>query len=135
MGRVAGTVVETRGDRAWIACRSEPSACAACSTGRGCRWSLRGAQPLEVPAELDGRRLEPGDPVELEADDTQLLAAAGRLYLPPLAGLLLAPALASAVGLATGLAPLVAAAAGLACGALVARAWTRRVPTVVLRRP
>jgi positive regulator of sigma E activity len=135
VGRVAGTVVELRGNRARVACQPAASSCGACSSGRGCGWSRRGrAIQLEIPAELDGRRLEPGTEVELEADEGPLLAAAARLYLPPLAGLLLGPTLLRVMGLDAGVAPLVAATAGLLAGALVARAWTHRAPVVLARR-
>ncbi len=69
--------------------------------------------------------LEPGDTVEIEVDDSRLLLAACRLYLPPLCGLLAGPLLLRIAGLEDGVAPLLAAACGLGLGALVARRWTR----------
>ncbi|HET9693997.1 MAG TPA: SoxR reducing system RseC family protein [Steroidobacteraceae bacterium] len=136
MARVAGTVVEVRDGRAWIECTAEASACAACSSGRGCAWASRGgSRRFETAAALDGRVLQPGEAVELEADEARLLAAAARLYLPPLAGMLAGPALLRLAGLDAGVAPLLAATAGLLAGGLLARAVTRGAPGVVLRRP
>lgn len=84
---------------------------------------------------LDGRVLEAGEALDLEADETTLFAAALRLYLPPLAGLIAGPALLR--GLAGDVAawPAVAAVAGLLLGCLLARHWTRTVPTPALYRP
>ena len=135
MARVAGTVVEIRDGRVWIECATPAAACSACAEGRGCAWMARaGSRRLEAPAQLDGVRLNPGETVELEADEARLLGAAARLYLPPLAGLLAGPALLRLAGPDAGLAPLVAAAAGLIAGSLLARALTRAVPGVVLHR-
>lgn len=136
MSRLAGTVVEVRHGRAWVACATAAAACDGCSSGQGCGWARRrGVDRLAIPAELDGRPLAVGDRLELDADDARLLRAACRLYLPPFAGLLLAPALLRGWGLEAGLAPLWAAAAGLALGAIVAWLWTRRaMPGLALRR-
>jgi positive regulator of sigma E activity len=79
--------------------------------------------------------LQPGETVELAVDDGRLLAAAARLYLPPLAGLLLGPAALRLAGWEAGPAPLVAAAVGLLAGMLVARQWTRRGAPVEVHRP
>jgi positive regulator of sigma E activity len=136
MSRLAGTVVEIRHGRARVACVAATTACEGCPVGQGCSWARRsGVGQLEIPAELDGRPLAVGDRLELDADDAHLLRAACRLYLPPFAGLLLAPALLRSWGLESGLGPLWAAAAGLAFGAVVARLWTRRTtPDLALRR-
>lgn len=135
MGRVTGTVVELRDTHAWVACQAAAATCGACSSGRGCGWARRGRPSrLEIPALLDGRPLELGTVLELEADEGPLLAAAARLYLPPLLGLLLGPALLRVLGLDAGPAPVAAALAGLLAGGLVARMWTRHVPTVLVRR-
>lgn len=135
MSRVTGTVVELRDSRAWVACRPAASACGACSSGHGCGWSRRGAPArLQIPAELEGRPLELGTVLELEAGEGPLLAAAARLYLPPLGGLLLGPALLRVTGLETGAGPAIAALAGLLAGAWIARAWTRRAPAIAVRR-
>jgi positive regulator of sigma E activity len=137
MARVAGTVVEVRDGRAWVECRAETAGCGACATGHGCAWRTRAgvARRLTVPGLLDGRPLETGEPVELEADEARLLAAALRLYLPPLCGLLAGPALMRGLAWEPGAVPLLAGAVGLLAGSVVARAWTRHGPAIALRRP
>ena len=70
----------------------------------------------------------------LTVDDASLLRAALRLYLPPLAGLLAAPALLRVLTGDSGIASLMAAVAGLAAGLLVARRWTTRMPPVRVER-
>ena len=84
---------------------------------------------------LDGRVLEAGEAVELEADERALFAAASRLYLPPLAGLIAGPALLR--GFAGDIAawPALAAVVGLLLGCLLARRWTRAIPGPALYRP
>ena len=84
---------------------------------------------------LDGRALEAGEAVEIEADEAALFAAALRLYLPPLAGLLAGPALLRGLGGDVAAWPALAAAAGLLLGCLAARRLTRAVPTPRLHRP
>lgn len=138
MGRVAGTVVAVREGRAWVDCEVGPAAhCGGCGQqGQGCSWVRpRTGTRLEVPAELDGRTLAKGERLQLDADEGRLLRAALRLYLPPIAGLLLGPALLRWIGLEAGMAPLAASAAGFLLGGLLARAWTRGgAPVVELRR-
>ena len=70
----------------------------------------------------------------LTVEDASLLSAALRLYLPPLAGLLAAPALLRLLTGDSGIASLLAAGAGLAAGLLVARRWTARVPPLRVER-
>jgi len=138
MGQVAGTVVEICGGQAIVECRAETSGCSLCQGGRGCNWQrVVGRQSLAVPAVQPEGTLQRGDPVMLAVDDASLLAAAARLYLPPLAGLLLAPAFLRAAQLDQGAGSLVAAAIGLAAGLLVARRWAGPAPaiTVRLQRP
>jgi positive regulator of sigma E activity len=138
MGQVAGTVVEVRGGQAIVECRAEPSGCSLCQGGRGCGWQrMVGRQSLAVPAVQPEGILQRGDPVMLAVDDARLLAAAARLYLPPLVGLLLAPALLRVAQLDQGTGSLIAAALGLAAGLLVARRWAGQAPsvTVSLQRP
>ena len=136
MARVAGTVAEVRDGRAWIECRAEATGCGACAAGRGCSWrSSAGSRRLEVAALLDGRPLEPGEAVELEADEGAMFAAALRLYLPPLVGLLAGPALLRGLDWDAAAWPALAAAAGLLLGCLVARRWARAVPPAALYRP
>jgi positive regulator of sigma E activity len=139
MGQVAGTVVEVRGGQAIVECRAEPSGCSLCQGDRGCSWQrIVGKQSLAVPAVQPEGTLRRGDPVMLAVDDAWLLAAAARLYLPPLVGLLLAPALLRVAQFDQGgPGSLIAAAVGLAAGLLVARRWAARAPavTVSLQRP
>lgn len=138
MGQVTGTVVEVRGGQAIVECRAETTGCSLCQGGRGCSWQrVLGRQSVAVPAVQPECTLQRGDPVLLAVDDASLLAAAGRLYLPPLVGLLLAPALMRAAQLDQGAGSLIAAAIGLAAGLLVARRWATRPPsvTVSLQRP
>jgi positive regulator of sigma E activity len=131
MGQVAGTVVDIRGGQAVVECRADTAGCALCRGGRGCTWQrVVGKQSLLVPAAQSTATLQRGDQVTLEVDDGHLLAAAARLYLPPLAGLLLGPALLRAAQLDAGMASLVAAVAGLAAGLLVARLWADRAPAI-----
>jgi positive regulator of sigma E activity len=136
VARLAGTVVEVRDGRAWVECRAEATSCGACAAGRGCSWrSPVGPRRLEVAARLDGRGLETGEAVEVEVDEPALFAAALRLYLPPLAGLIAGPALLRGVGGDAAAWPALAAVAGLALGCFVARRWTRSAPAVALHRP
>jgi len=136
MGEVAGTVVAIHDGRAIVECRAQASGCASCSGGRGCSWRrLTGTNSLSVPSNQPGKNLETGDIVSLMIDDGSLLAAAARLYLPPLAGLLLGPALLQAITTAAaGPSSLVAAGAGLLAGLIVARRWTARTPEVTVVR-
>lgn len=84
---------------------------------------------LEVPEQgADGTRLVPGAAVDLEVDDGELLRAALLAYLPPLAGLLGGPALATYLAAAGEAAAVAAATAGLAAGWAASRAWLRRAP-------
>jgi positive regulator of sigma E activity len=137
MSRLAGTVVEVRDGRAVVECEALAASCGACASGRGCSWRRAGgSRRLEVPAARPDGPLQPGEAVELAVDDGRLLAAAARLYLPPLVGLLLGPAVLRLSGLDAGAAPLVAAAIGLLAGMLVARRWARHgAPAVDVRRP
>lgn len=134
MSRVAGTVVEVRDGRAIVECETAASSCGACSSGRGCSWRrAAGTRRLEVEAARPEGPLRPGQAVELAIDDSRLLAAAARLYLPPLAGVLLGPVALRLAGLEAGLAPLAAAILGLMVGAWVARRWTRGCAPVDVR--
>ena len=136
MGEVAGTVVAIHDGRAIVECSAQASGCASCSGGRGCSWRrLAGTNSLSIPSAQPGKDLATGDIVSLTIDDGSLLAAAARLYLPPLAGLLLGPALLQAITApAAGPASLIAAAAGLLAGLVVARRWTARTPEVTVVR-
>jgi positive regulator of sigma E activity len=135
MARVAGTVVEIRDGRAIVECDVQAASCGACASGRGCSWRrTAGTRRLEVDAARPGGTLQPGEAVELAIDDGRLLAAAARLYLPPLAGLLLGPGVLRLAGWEAGAVPLVAAAAGLLAGMLVARRWASAGAPVDVRR-
>lgn len=135
MSEVAGTVVAIRDGRAIVECGAELSGCTACRGGRGCSWRrLVGTRSLAVPAANPSGDFEVGDAVRLAVDDAKLLAAAARLYLPPLAGLLLAPAVLRAVATDAGVASLAAAGTGLLGGLLVARRWASHAPTVTVVR-
>ena len=129
MLRVTGVVIGVEAGVARIQCSPEGQpACAACATGRGCGWQ-RPNRPRHI--EIDTLRgaattaLAPGDTLELEVEEGRLLRAAGRLYLPPLAGVLLGPAVCRLLGLEHGLWPLLGAGAGLALGMAVAWRWAR----------
>jgi positive regulator of sigma E activity len=127
MGQVTGVVTRVEAGRARVECGvSNHPACGMCATGRGCGW-LRSNRPrrLEIDAHQGLHTLEPGDRLEVQIDDTRLLRAACRLYLPPVAGLLAGPALVRVAGWEWGGAPLLGAALGLIAGGLIARRWTR----------
>jgi positive regulator of sigma E activity len=129
VSEVAGTVVEVRDGQAIVECQSGPAGCAVCAGGRGCSWrKVLGTRALAIPASYPGGQLSAGDHVSLTVDDAKLLGAAARLYLPPLMGLVGAPALLRLVATDTGLPSLVAALAGLLGGFVAARRWTRRAP-------
>jgi positive regulator of sigma E activity len=121
------TVLQVTDGTARVSCASHPS-CGACRTGCALRWLGGGGRILDVPVDrVLERTLEPGQDVRLAVSDAELLRAAGRAYLTPLAGVVLGPLLARVSG-AGELAALLAAAAGLAAGWAVARAWFRRSP-------
>ena len=135
MSEVAGTVVDVRDGQAIVECQSAAAGCAVCASGRGCSWrKALGTRALAIPADYPGGRLSPGDLVCLSVDDARLLGAAARLYLPPLVGLLGAPALLRLITPDTGLPSLAAALAGLCGGFVAARRWTRRAPPVSVVR-
>lgn len=127
MLRVTGVVTGIEAGIARIECSPlGQQACAACATGRGCGWQ-RPNQPrqIEIDARQEGAGLAPGDELELQVEEGRLLRAAGRLYLPPLAGVMIGPALVRLLGAEHGPWPLFGAAAGLALGIAVAWRWAR----------
>ena len=127
MGQVTGVVTRIIAGQARLDCSgAEHVTCGACATGRGCGWQ-RPHQPrwLDVDAGQGPRALAPGDRLEVLIDDTYLVRAACRLYLPPLAGLLAGPLLLRLAGWEQGVTPLLAAVAGLVTGGLLAWRWTR----------
>jgi positive regulator of sigma E activity len=128
MLRVTGVVTGIEAGIARIECSPQGQpACAACATGRGCGWQ-RPNRPrqIEIDTFRDGATaLVPGDTLELEVEEGRLLRAAGRLYLPPLAGVLIGAAVVRLFGIEHGLWPLLGAGAGLAAGIAVAWRWAR----------
>jgi positive regulator of sigma E activity len=128
MGQVTGVVTRIQSGQAVVECAATAAAaCASCAHGRGCGWQQSGlSRQLLLDLPVGECPLRPGESVAITVDDRQLLAAALRLYLPPLAGVLAGPALLRATGWEQGAAPLLAAGAGLALGAIVAWRWTRR---------
>jgi positive regulator of sigma E activity len=134
MSSVAGTVVDVHDGRATVRCQTEPAGCGACAAGRGCGGLRREGPPLlEIAAELDGRSLAPGESVRILAEPRDLFAAAVRLYLPPLAGLLTGPMFIRLLGQGDGPVSLLAAGIGLAAGLLLARRLARAALVVVQR--
>jgi positive regulator of sigma E activity len=134
----AARVCEVDADQALLACESPAVACSRCAGGGGCalrRLSGGRSALLAVPRRVPGGEpLSVGVRVTVAVSEGELLRAAGRAYLPPLAGLLAGPALAR--GLATGGDGwmLLGAVAGLALGWAVARTWLQRVPPAVAVR-
>lgn len=132
-------VHDIRPGRVRLACESVASSCGACAGGRGCalRWLARpGSALLEVDTmALAGWTLRPGDDIQIEVDDGELLRAALAAYLPPLLGLLGGPLIVAGVAPGRELAMLVAALAGLAAGWVVAGWWLRRSPPRYRLRP
>jgi positive regulator of sigma E activity len=135
MLRVTGVVTGVEAGIARIECSPQGQpACAACASGRGCGWQ-RPNQPrqIEIDALHGGAGLAPGDTLELQVEEGRLLRAAGRLYLPPLAGVLTGPAVVRLLGAEHGLWPLLGAAAGLALGGVFAWRWARAAVPVQWR--
>lgn len=132
-------VLEVDRERARLECDAASASCPACAARGGCalqRLAGRRHSRLEVPAlAANGQRLEPGLRVTVEVEDGELLGAAARTYLPPLAGLLAGPLLAGAASGAGELAVLVSALSGVLLGWTVARVWLRRVPPRICVRP
>lgn len=131
-------VLQVQDGRATLAC-DESTACAACAPGRGCgmRWLGRDSRrPLVLAADRVGdATLSTGDTVTVTVADGDLLSSAARLYLPPLAGLLVGPILARYLLQSGDELAALAAAVGLLGGWITARAWVRATPpTVTLSR-
>jgi len=137
--KAVARVLEVDGERARLECDATSASCAACAVRGGCamqRLAGRRHSRLEVPVlAADGVRLMPGARVTVEVEDGELLGAAARAYLPPIAGLLAGPALAgAAAGDSEGIV-LLGALAGVLLGWLAARAWLRRSPPRIDVRP
>jgi positive regulator of sigma E activity len=128
MGQVTGVVTRIEAGRAVVECAATAvGTCATCAGGRACGWQRSGLHRqllLDLPA--GESPLQPGETVAITVDDRELLTAALRLYLPPLAGLLAGPAMLRASDWEQGAAPLLVATLGLALGGVVAWRWTRR---------
>jgi sigma-E factor negative regulatory protein RseC len=129
--RTVARVLDVRDERARLACIEQP-ACQACHGGRGCalRWlGSTDRSGLEVPGvSRDGSALIAGQTVTVEVPDGELLRSAAKVYLLPLAGLLIGPALVRWIGIASEFAALVAAVTGVVLGWALARGWVRRAP-------
>lgn len=124
--------------RARVVCEDRGS-CGACGASGRCalRWFAGpSATSIEVPDHTDDRQpLRPGESVTLSVPDGEILRATAKLYLPPLAGLLLGALVGRWVAGSGEAGTLVAALAGAAAGWLVARSWSRqRPPRIGVRR-
>jgi positive regulator of sigma E activity len=133
--QTAARVREVDSDRALLACDPDVAGCGRCGgVGRCNLMRLSGgrAASLEVPARAaGGQALEAGARVTVEVSDGELLRAAGRGYLPPLAGVLCGAALARSLAPGHDVWTLIGAAGGLVLGWLAARAWLRHAPPAV----
>ena len=76
----------------------------------------------------DGSALSAGQSVTIEVPDGELLRSAAKVYLLPLAGLLVGPALVRWIGAGGEFAALMAALTGVVLGWALARGWVRRSP-------
>lgn len=137
--KAVARVLEVNGERARLGCDAIAASCPSCAERSGCalqRLAGRRQSRLEVPALVaDGVRLVPGTRVTVEVADGELLGAAARTYLPPLAGLLAGPLLAGRAAEGGELPMLLSAVAGVALGWVAARAWLRRSPPrIAVRR-
>jgi positive regulator of sigma E activity len=121
-------------ERAYLACETSVEGCGGCS-GSGCalrRLSAGRPALLAVPRRIAGGEfLAAGERVVVEIVDGELLRAAGRAYLPPLAGVLAGAATLHGYAPGDDARMLLGAAAGLLVGWMAARAWLRRVPPAV----
>ena len=131
--KTAARVLEVSDERARLGCDSAADTCAACRGGCALRrLGPRGAARLEVPRlDANGLPLEPGARVTVEVGDRDLLGAALRAALPPLAGALGGPiALQALTGVGAGSDGFAALAAllGLLFGWSAARFWLRQDP-------
>lgn len=136
--KAAARVLEVNGNRARLECDATMATCAACAGRGGCvlqRLAGDRESRLEVPTRaVDGALLVPGSRVTVEVGEGDLLGAATRAYLPPLAGLLAGPLLVGVAADGGEALALLGALAGLLLGWAVSRAWLRRSPPRVAVR-
>lgn len=129
-------VVATTGRTASVSL--PPVRCSRCLSGRGCGAGLLSVGGRERRVSVDlapGLDVGAGDRVRLSQDGTAVLKAASLAYGAPLAGILLAAAIATAGGLSGGAALALAAlglAGGAGAGAFFARGRTGRAVAVAL---
>lgn len=107
-----------------------------CGPGCACAFRLlgegRGAQQaFEIQAGTGGTQVSVGQTVILRVSDGLLLGAAGRVYLLPLAGLLLGPVLTQTLGLDAEVWALAGALTAAGVGYVLARALNRRAGPAV----
>ena len=125
-----GQVVAVDGDRVRVRAASRDG-CRLCAEGRGCGGGLIGKLVGDRLATVEAVRgdttLSVGDRVRLGLAGNSLVAAAGVVYLVPLAGFLGALLLSHALRPAAGtLWTLAAGLLGLTVGVVVARSLARR---------
>lgn len=136
--KAVARVLDVDGEQARLECEAAAASCAACARAGGCalqRLAAHRGSRLEVPRlAADGSLLVPGTQVTVEVDDGELLGAAVRSYLPPLAGVLAGPLLVHATAGEGELRILISAVVGVLLGWAVARAWLRRSPPRVAVR-
>ncbi|WP_018873830.1 SoxR reducing system RseC family protein [Thioalkalivibrio sp. ALJ16] len=141
--REQGTVLAVAGHEARVRIERQ-STCGSCSARTGCGSGVLsevlGRKAVEVTIGHPGN-LQPGDTVTLGVRDQALVSGALAMYLLPLAGLVVAPALLmwAAPGLGEGY-HLLAGALGFAAGLLGVRGWLRRrapdlAPVLLERHP
>lgn len=131
--KTAARVLEVTDERARLGCDSIAETCSACRGGCMLRRLAPGdAASLEVSRfDVNGASLEPGVRVTVEVGGRDLLGAALRAALLPLAGALAGPvvlrAFAADPAATDGIAVL-SALVGLFAGWLAARFWLRHAP-------
>lgn len=136
--KTAARVLEITGERARLGCDSVAETCAACRGGCALRRLAPGASSLEVPRfDANGLPLAPGARVTVEVADRELIGAALRAALPPLAGTLAGPLLLrsfAGTGAGNEGVAVLSALLGLFVGWVWARRWLRRAPPRVAVR-
>lgn len=123
-------VVRVTGRHAWVA-RTGAEACERCAAGEGCGGGLFArliSRRLHEVRALNGvDDVAAGDEVMIGLPERSLLAGAFAVYMVPLAGLLLATALAGALlGVGSDAGLLLAGATGFLAGIIWLRRYARR---------